>query len=462
MIRTVKTEQIYSLLLALAVISLLAYLFGAAARRLGQPAVIGEIVLGVLLGPTVLSGVLSDTLFPVTIRPFLSALADVGIALFMFTVGLDFDRRLIRGRRMVASTVACGSILLPFALGVALAFYLLRGHPSNNHTAFVLFMGAAMSVTAFPVLARILTDRGLARTWLGSVALACAAIDDVLAWTLLAGVVAISGNAAGSEWLLLLAVPYMLILVLVVRPALRRLLAKRPAGGPGGTLPIVVTLAGLLMSAAFTEWIGLHFIFGAFLFGAVMPRDAKATVMPHDDKTAVTESGAIADTVTAADGGPATALATRIREFNGVLLLPIFFIVAGLNVDLSHLDASGIIDLVLILLVAVGGKFGGAFAGARLNRMRSRPAAALAVLMNTRGLTELIILTVGLQLGVLDRDLYSYMVVMALVTTMMAGPLLSWIYPTAKAQAEDLAREQARDTGLTPVGGGGAPSRSDR
>jgi Kef-type K+ transport system membrane component KefB len=399
------------LLLGLALISLLAFAAGALARRLRQPPVVGEVLLGVLLGPTLLNGVISDAVFPTDIRPFLSALANIGVALFMFTVGAELDAGLLRGRRVVAGTVASGSIALPFGLGAALAFYLFIGHPTDNKTGFILFMGAAMSVTAFPVLARILTDRGMNRTWLGNVALACAAIDDVLAWLLLAVVVAICGAGTGSQWLLLLFVPYVLLMFAVVRPALRRLLEDRRVVGPAGSAPLVITLVGLLTSAAFTEWIGLHFIFGAFLFGAIMPRNAARKL-----RTDIT--GNVTD---------------KISHLNGLLLLPIFFIVAGLKVDLSSMDGNDVVELGLILAVAVGGKFLGAFIAARLSGLRSRPASALAILMNTRGLTELIILSVGLELGVLDGQLYSSMVLMALITTAMAGPLLQMIYPMHSA-----------------------------
>lgn len=411
------TGQISMLLLALAVIALLAHAAGALARRLGQPPVIGEVVIGVLLGPTILNGALSDHLFPTDIRPFLSALANLGVALFMFTVGAELNAGLLRGRRLVASTVAAGSIALPFGLGALLALHLLESHPAGNHTGFVLFMGAAMSVTAFPVLARILTDRGMHRTWLGNVALACAAIDDVLAWTLLAVVVSIVGAGTGATWLLLLFVPYLIIMATVVRPGLRRLFTDRTDGDNRTATAVVVV--GLLASAAFTEWIGLHFIFGAFLFGTVMPRSARFT-------------GAVSE---------------RIADINGILLLPIFFIVAGLKVDLAGLNGGDLWELGLILLAAVGGKFIGAYTGARLTGMRNRPATALAVLINTRGLTELIILTVGLQLGLLDGRLYSLMVVMALVTTAMTGPLLQLLYPVRgpgvdeSAPADPVARQ---------------------
>ncbi|WP_079079249.1 cation:proton antiporter [Streptomyces sp. DSM 15324] len=421
------THQVTMLFLALAAISLLAAAAGALARRLRQPPVIGEVLLGVLLGPTLLDGAVSDTLFPAEIRPFLTALANIGVALFMFGVGAELDAGMMRGRRVVAGTVAAGSIALPFALGALLALYLFHAHPTDDRTGFVLFMGAAMSVTAFPVLARILTDRGMQRTWLGTVALACAAIDDVLAWTLLAVLVAVSGAGTGAPWLLLLFVPYVLLMVTVVRPLLRRLLENRSMDGPGRSAALVVVLVGLLTSAAFTEWIGLHFIFGAFAFGAVMPR-----------RTSAGEPSDVTGQVR-----------THMSTLNDLLLLPIFFIVAGLKVDLSGMSGTDVVELALILAAAVGGKFAGAFLAARATGMKNRPASALAVLINTRGLTELIILTVGLQLGLLDEELYSIMVVMALVTTAMAGPLLQLIYPARPAaptpeQSESLPHEVTR------------------
>ncbi|AIS01135.1 cation:proton antiporter [Streptomyces glaucescens] len=393
-------QQTTALLAGLAVLVILARVLGALARRLGQPAVIGEVLAGIALGPTLFHGAVSDALFPDDIRPLLSALAAVGIAVFMFIIGLEWDATLIRGIGSLAATVSFSSILLPFGLGAALALYLLDEHAAADRTAFMLFMGIAMSITAFPVLARILTDRGMSRSPLGVVALACASIDDVLAWSLLAAVVAISGSAGPEEWRILLAVPYLLGMFFVVRPLLRRF-ADRRTGLRLTPSVLAAVLAGLLLSAAATEWLGLHYIFGAFLFGVILPRSGTAQLREdvHD----------------------------RLGQMSGTLLLPVFFLVAGLKVDLSGLDASGLGDLGLILAVAIGGKFAGAFAAARLNRMPVRESTALATLMNTRGLTELIVLNVGLQLGILGQDLYSLMVVMAVVTTAMAGPLLNWV-----------------------------------
>ncbi|MGW0885801.1 cation:proton antiporter domain-containing protein [Streptomyces sp. NPDC002671] len=405
-----NTHQTTSLLLSLAVIVLLARLLGALTRRLGQPAVIGEVLAGIALGPTLFHGAVSDALFPKAVQPLLSALAAVGIAVFMFIVGLEWDSATIRGSGSLAATVSLSSILVPFGLGMLLALYLMDDYGKGDKTAFMLFMGIAMSITAFPVLARILTDRRMARTPLGALALACASIGDALAWTLLAAVVAINGSAGTDQWRILLAVPYLLGMFFVVRPLLHRFAAGRPAFRLTPTV-FACVLAGLLLSAAATEWVGLHYIFGAFLFGVVLPRTGTERLRAE--------------------------LHDHMGQMTGTLLLPVFFLVAGLKVDLSKLDGSGLGALALILLVAVGGKFIGAYAAARLNRMPVRQSAALATLMNTRGLTELIVLNVGLQLGFLEQDLYSLMVVMAVLTTAMTGPLLNWILGRPKDTADE-------------------------
>ncbi|MFI0421345.1 cation:proton antiporter [Spongiactinospora sp. 9N601] len=402
------SRQVVLLLLDLALIIGVARSLGAVAERLGQPPVIGEVLAGVLVGPSLFGAGFSEAVFPGDIRPFLAALGNVGVAMFMFVVGLELDRTLLRGRGPVAVTVSLSSLLVPFTLGAALAALGLSRHqPGGNEAGFVLFIGAAMAVTAFPVLARILTDRRMHRTELGGLALTCAAIGDVLAWSLLVVVVVLSGGGGGELWLITLLPVYAALMFWGVRPLLRRFLAATSSRGP---VPLTVTLAGVLVSGAVTEWIGLHFLFGAFLFGAVVPRDGTERLREE--------------------------IFARVGEFNATLLLPVFFVVAGLNVDLSGIGTAGLVELLLVLLVAIAGKFGGAFAGARLHRLPVRQSAALATLMNTRGLTELIILSVGLRLGVLDRQLYSIMVVMAVVTTAMAGPLLRVIYPQRLIEIE--------------------------
>jgi Kef-type K+ transport system membrane component KefB len=415
----VRLDLVTTLIIDLAVIVGLARLLGTLATRLGQPAVIGEILGGILLGPTLFGGAITEALFPADVRPWLKMLANVGVCAFMFLVGLRLDRSLLRGQGRVAATVSLSAIVLPFALGALLALYLIGNHPTGNRLAFVLFMGTAMSVTAFPVLARILTDRGMLDTPIGGLALTCAAVDDVLAWSMLA-IVAALADAGGDPGRVLLVVPYAAAMLWLVRPLLAKLAARHPArGGLAGVGVLLAVSAGLLVSAEATEWMGLHLIFGAFLFGVAMPREGANALRAH-------------------------AL-PWIERSCAVLLLPVFFMVAGLQVNLSTMDGTALGELALILLVAVGGKFIGGYAGARRNGVRARPAATLAVLINTRGLTELIVLLVGLQLGVLDSDLFSLMIVMALVTTAMTGVLLQLVYPPATGPAAVTGRRRPQD-----------------
>lgn len=410
------THQIAELLLALAVIASLARLAGIAARWLGQPPVVGELAAGILIGPTFLPQSVTTVVFPDTITVPLAALANVALVLFMFCVGLTLDHSLLRGKGRVAVSVSAGSIAVPFGLGVLLALAIAGGHGVSDRLPFALFMGAAMSVTAFPVLARILTDRNMIRIRIGGLALASAAFDDVMAWLLLALVVTIAGISAGSQLMVLLVVPYALVMLLVVRPLLRRLLTVR--GAPRGFTPgvMAVVLIGLLVSSYVTERIGIHFIFGAFLFGALVPREGF---------DALRES-----------------IVDRIDSVNVMFLLPVFFVTSGMRVDISMLDGRGLVELGLILLVAISGKFLGAYGAARLREVDRRSSAALATLMNTRGLTEIVFVTVALQHGIIDHQLFSYLVVMALATTAMTGPLLRLIYPRRLVE-RDLAELDA-------------------
>ncbi|NUS14425.1 MAG: cation/H(+) antiporter [Streptomyces sp.] len=421
-----SSHQVQLLFADLSLIVIVARVLGRVLARFGQPAVIGEIVGGILLGPTVLGGAVDDV-FPVAVRPLLTGMADVGVALFMFTVGLEIESRHLRGRSWLTTGSALGSTLVPFSLGVALALYLLHNHPSDRHGVFIVFVGLSVSVTAFPVLARILTDRGLSRTPLGGIALASAAVVDVIAWTGLAGVQAVAADD-GKHWKLLLAIPYVLVIVFVVRPVLRWLVGNGTPWRPQHPSAVVVVMVGILLSAAATEAMGLHFIFGAFIFGLATPKGAAV----HAFHTEITD---------------------HVGRISG-LLLPIYFMVAGLGVDLRHLNATQLGELGVILLVAMVGKFGGTYIAARMLKLPARPACALAALMNTRGLTELVILGVGKQLGLLDGNLYSLMVVMAVVTTMMTGPLLNRIYhrPVVVPEAVPVrVREAEAGTGAQKV-----------
>jgi Kef-type K+ transport system membrane component KefB len=391
------------LLFDIALIIILARLLGAVARRIGQPPVLGEIVAGILLGPTIWGTKITATLFPEALIPPLTALANLGLVFFMFVVGYEVDLGLVRGRGRVAASVAIGSIVAPLALGIGLgAWFVHRYHP-HDPTTFILFFGTAMSITAFPVLARILSDRGLHRTRVGGLALAAASVDDLLAWALLAVVIAVAGAGAGHHQLRLALAPvYAAAMIWLVRPALRKLAGIYQRQGRLTPNVLAAVLAMLLLSSFATDWMGVKFIFGAFIFGIVMPRDEPAL---------------------------REAILERLEQVSVLVLLPVFFVVAGLKVNLRGIGLSGLVDLVLIMLVAVAGKFGGAYFGARLTGVRRRQSGALAALMNTRGLTEIVILTVGLDLHILSKALYTLMVVMAVVTTGMAGPLLKVIYP---------------------------------
>lgn len=427
------SHQSTVLLVDVALILLLARVMGAAARRLGQPAVIGEICAGILLGPTIMGGSASGILFPDDVRPILSAIADIGLAMFMFTVGLELNSKAAVSSLRAVLSVSLGSTLVPLGAGIGLAYLLIGNHPSDRPLAFALFMGTAISVTAFPVLARILVDWNLHRTPLGTVALASAAATDLMAWSALAAVVAFAGVGGSHQWLIALVPAYIALMFGVVRPLMRRLAtAPRLAGEISlGTSSTVVV--GILLSGAATAWLGLHLVFGAFLFGVIMP---------------------------VADGGQwRQELSEQLGRLCRLLLLPVFFAVAGLRVDLSDVGLPGLGEFVLILVVAVAAKFAGTFGAARLHGIRLRESAALATLMNTRGLTELIVLSIGLELGLIDVELYSYMVLVALGTTAMAAPLLRLIYPLSPTE-ENLAdagpgpanndRRGLTDAGLCP------------
>jgi Kef-type K+ transport system membrane component KefB len=404
-------------ILDLAIILVLARLLGTVARKLGQPPVLGEIVAGILLGPTFFSGKITSHLFLVTnptkgLPPvalagsWLTAIATVGLILFMFIVGYEVDRSLFKGRERVAAAVSLGSIAVPMVAGTFLGLWLIDRHTdiTKHHVPSALFIGAAMSVTAFPVLARILTDRGLHRTRIGGLAIASAAVDDIAAWSLLAVVVTILGaEGTNDTWHILLAPAYLLIMFFVVRPSLRKINERFLAVGRLTPDMLAIVVGVLFLSAFSTEWMNVHYIFGAFIMGACMPRETGAALRE--------------------------AILERLEQLSVLVLLPVFFVVSGINVNLSTVDGKGLGELFAILGVAIGGKFLGAYLGAKASGVADRQAGALATLMNTRGLTELIILNVGLSLGVLDQKLFTLMVVMALVTTAMTGPIMAVIYP---------------------------------
>lgn len=412
----------------LALIIVVARLAGVAAGKVGIPPVVGEIFAGVLLGPSLLGYGVSDFLFPMDTRPFLGLLASIGLVLFMFVVGLELDVSLVKGRGRVAASVSIVSIALPFAMGFGLALLLkdLR-YDGAEVVPFALFIGAAMSITAFPVLARILTDRRMNRTETGGLALACAATDDVLAWTMLAVVIGVAGGEGhghGPSWVIYLAFPFVLFALFVVRPMLAHLTSMYRKAGELTPTILSIVLIGILVFSATTEYLGVHYIFGAFLFGAILPHE-DAAQMRHE-------------------------ILVRLEQLSVLLLLPVFFLVAGLAVDVRGLSAENLLQLAAILAVAIAGKYVGAYVGARSAGVPHWQANALGILMNTRGLTEIVILTVGRELHLLSDELFTMMVIMALVTTVMTGPLLNLAYPRRRV-ARDIAEAERAALGAEAV-----------
>lgn len=390
----------------IALILLVGVVFVRLAERLRQPPVIGEIVAGIIMGPSLLGllpGHLTDMIFPPEVRPYLSVVAQVGLLLFMFLVGWELDMGMLRYRGRSVAAVAVSSMVLPFLLGLGLALPLYQRHSEvhGHHvsfTSFALYLGVAMSITALPVLARIVADSGLQNTRIGVLALSGAAIGDVLAWCLLAVVVA-TVQAGGLDSFIATvgySMVYVAVMALLVRPALRWGLTRLSKGSARAHLALVVG-AGVFLSSFATSLIGLHAIFGAFAFGLAMPR------------------------------GPDQPLRSGVLEpleRASFLLLPVFFTVIGLSVDVASLDGVMLVEFLAITIAACVGKLLGAGLSARISGLSWRDAACVGVLMNTRGATELVILNVGVSLGVLDGRLFTVMVLMALVTTSMAGVLL--------------------------------------
>lgn len=398
----------------------LARVLGRGARWVGQPAVVAEIIAGIVLGPSVLgwvAPVASATLFPPESLDVLRSASELGLVLFVFLVGLELDLGMLRGRLHASFAIGLASLAVPFALGAALAFHPgVIGARGGRTLDMALFLGATMGITAFPVLARMLADHHLLRTRLGALAIACAAIDDLLAWCLLAFLVALvrAGSLAGALATSGLAMAFVATMWLVVRPVLGRL-ANR-ARTPLTASPDAVALAviGALGSAWITQRIGIHLVFGAFAFGAILPKR----------------------------DGFARAIAEKLEDVVTVVLLPLFFATSGLRTHVDLLaSASHLTTCAVIVAVACAGKLGGTALTARATGLPWREAGALAVLMNTRGLMELVVLNVGFELGVFPPMMFSMLVVMVLVTTLAATPLLARIYPPQDVIRDLLAAE---------------------
>jgi len=420
------------LMLATAAVILAARLVGGALRRIGQPQVMGEVLAGILLGPTLLGAVLPDVqnyLFPADIIPLLRAGADIGLAFYMFLVGLEVDPRLLRGRVAQAALVSNASVALPMALGVAVALplYTLVGPSGKDFAPFALFVGVAMSITAFPVLARILVERRMLKRPVGALALGAAAVDDVTAWGLLALATAIAGEGSGLHALAVIGyvILFCVGMAFAVRPILGRVSTAYDEAGyvPAGWIGVI--FVGVLAAAYGTSQIGIASIFGAFVMGLIMPRRA-------DLSADVTR---------------------RVESFVVTVLLPLFFVVTGLKTQVGLLDRPILwVIAVILLAIAIVGKWFGAMAASRYAGASMRESSVLGALMNARGLTELIVLNIGLDLGVITPAMFAMLVLMALITTFMTAPALRAIDPRRifSAPVEDELREVAEPTPAAP------------
>jgi Kef-type K+ transport system membrane component KefB len=398
-----QTEALMHVLLAMLVVILAARVLGAVFQKIHQPPVIGEIVAGIMLGPSLLGRLapqVSAYLLPKAVAPYLGVLSQIGVILYMFLVGLELDASLLRKRGHATVAISHASIIAPFLLGGSLALYLYPRLSSSDvpFTCFALFVGVSMSVTAFPVLARILTDRKVHKTRIGVLALACAAVDDVTAWCLLALVVSVvQARAAGALVTFGLTIAFIAVMILLVRPAMKRLAHVR--GQKGRLTPSIAAavFVAMLLSALATEFIGIHAIFGAFALGAVIP---------HDSELAVD-------------------LTEKLEEIVIVLLLPAFFAFTGMKTQIGLVSGADSWKLVAIIIgIASLGKFGGSFVASKLTGLGWRDSAALGILMNTRGLMELIVLNIGLELKVISPQLFAMLVIMAVTTTFITTPVL--------------------------------------
>ena len=392
------SKLLFALALVIALGHVVAWLF----RRIGQPPVIGEVVAGILLGPSFLGWMWPGAyafVLPSSVAPLLGAVAQLGVIFYMFLVGVELNPA--RLKRQFGSTVAISNagIVVPFALGVALAFVLYPRVSSADvpFLNFTLFVGVAMSITAFPVLARILSDLRMTHTDLGAMALACAAIDDVTAWCLLAFVAGVVNATSGGVLAIVLpTLAYIVLMFVVIRPIVRRSLGAAGQAEPApAAMPAVIV--AVLLSAFATEAIGVHAIFGAFLLGTVIPHDGRLAAVLHE----------------------------RVAPLVTHLLLPAFFAFTGLRTEIGLMSTAADWGFcAAIIAVAVAGKFGAVTIAGRLTGLAWRTAAALGALMNTRGLMELIVLNVGLELGVISPRVFTMFVIMAIVTTMATTPIL--------------------------------------
>ena len=412
------SDPLAVLLLQIIVIIAFARLVGFLFKKIGQPSVIGEIFAGIILGPSVIGlffPQINQFLFPPASLGTLNFLSQIGLILFMFIIGMELDLKAIRKQAYGAVIISHASIIIPYTLGMGLAYFIYKDYApeGTSFLSFALFMGIAMSITAFPVLARILQEKGLTRSKLGALALTCAAADDLTAWCILAAVIALvkSGSSISALYTIGFAIVYVLLMLKVLRPALERLEHVYTNREKMRTPIIALLFIMLIVSSYVTSIIGIHSLFGAFIAGVIMPAGFSFRKIVID----------------------------KIEDVSIVLLLPLFFVITGLRTEIGLLNEGHLwVTFGWILLVAVVGKFGGSAIAARIVGQSWKESLSIGVLMNTRGLMQLIILNIGYDLGILSPEIFAMMVLMALVTTLMTGPaldLINWLIPEKSDKA---------------------------
>jgi Kef-type K+ transport system membrane component KefB len=394
---------ILQLIVIIAVSQVCGFLFS----KIGQPRVMGEIIAGIVLGPSLVGAIFPDFtafVFPAASLVNLQMLSQIGLVLFMFVIGMELDLNLIKTRARAAVYISNASIIIPYLMGVALSYFLYKEYAPSHvpFYAFALFMGIAMSITAFPVLARVIKERQLTNTKLGTIAITCAAAGDITGWCILAFVIAIAkaGSLSSSVYTIICAVIYVLFMLFIAKSLLKKLAgsSKDEKGLKSSTMAIVFMV--MLLSAYCSEVIGIHALFGAFLAGVIMPEEWNFRKQIID----------------------------KIEDVALVLLLPLFFVFTGLRTQIGLLNDSSLWGVcITIIIVAIVGKFGGSAVAARIKGETWHDSMAIGALMNTRGLMELVILNIGYDLGILTPQVFTMMVIMALVTTLMTSPALDLI-----------------------------------
>ena len=394
-------------LLQLLAILIVVRLFGGFFQKIGQPAVVGEMIAGIVLGPSLFGALLPDVsafIFPKESLSHLQLVSQVGLVLFMFVIGMELDLNLLKKKAGSAVIISHASIVFPYGLGVLLAYFLYRDMAPEGvkFYAFALFMGIAMSITAFPVLARVIRERGLTGTKLGTLAITCAAADDITAWCILGFVIAIAKatSVMSAVYTLGLTVGYVLLMLLVMKPILNKLALKMLPNRSMQPSMVAIVFIILLSSSYVCEVIGIHALFGAFMAGVIMPNEWNFRKVLID----------------------------KIEDVALILFLPLFFVFTGLRTSIGLLHDSSLWGMCgIIVLVAIVGKFGGSAFAAKFTGESTKDSLSIGALMNTRGLMELVVLNIGYDLGILSPQIFTMMVLMAIITTFMTSPILALI-----------------------------------